>query len=159
MGEIVSIVYSPRDIEAKPADCYARVAVPAAVLVEGHGIEGDRKGGSRTRQLNVMAAATLGRLAAEGFATGPGQMGEQLVLAGVDVDGLEPGQRLRLGEEAVVEVLSRRTGCDRFEHIQGQPRGSVAGRLGVMAAVVRGGTVRVGDPARVADGEASGAVP
>jgi len=39
-----------------------------------------------------------------------------------------------------------RHGCERFEAIQGRPREQAAGRLGVMARVVVGGPIRVGDP-------------
>jgi MOSC domain-containing protein YiiM len=76
-------------------------------------------------------------------------MGEQLVLAGLDFSTLAVGARLQLGEAAgaaVIEFVKNRTGCDRFEHIQGRPRESVAGRLGFMARVVAGGRIKVDDP-------------
>jgi MOSC domain-containing protein YiiM len=73
-------------------------------------------------------------------------MGEQIVVNGVEIDALPVGARIRLGEVAVVEVTSARTGCDRFEHIQGKPKKLVRGRLGVMARVVTGGPIAVGDP-------------
>ena len=84
MAELVSITYTPRDVERRPADRYARVPLGRATLVEGKGIAGDLKGGGRTRQLNVMRAETLAELAAEGRKTEPGEMGEQLVIAGLD---------------------------------------------------------------------------
>jgi MOSC domain-containing protein YiiM len=147
MGNVVSIVYTPSGIDPKPPEHYARVPLLEVVLVAGQGIEGDRKGGNRPRQLNLMSAATLNLLQAEGFQTGPGEMGEQIVLSGLPVDALQPGDRLRLGRSAVVEVVEPRTGCGRFEAIQGKLRDSVAGRLGVMAQVIEGGLLRVGDPA------------
>ena len=73
-------------------------------------------------------------------------MGEQIVVSGVALDRLAPGVRLRLGEEAVLEVIKPRTGCDRLRSIQGCTPAQVAGRLGVMARVLSGGTIRVGDP-------------
>src|SRR6266700_5929088 len=72
MGRVVSIVYTPGSVGARPADRYARVPLESAVLVAGHGIEGDRKGG-RKRHLNIMSAATLARLVAEGFRAAPGE--------------------------------------------------------------------------------------
>jgi MOSC domain-containing protein YiiM len=145
MPQIVSIVYTPASVtEPRPADRYARVPLATAELLEDRGIAGDRKG-SRNRQLNLMGAESLAALKKEGFKTAPGELGEQIVLAGVDVDRLPAGAQLRLGEIAIVEVVLPRTGCERFEAIQGHPRKSAAGRLGVMARVVRGGTIRVGD--------------
>jgi MOSC domain-containing protein YiiM len=72
-------------------------------------------------------------------------MGEQIVVSGIAVDQLAAGIRLRLGQEVVIEVLKPRTGCDRLRHIQGCMPAEVAGRLGVMARVLVGGTIQVGD--------------
>jgi MOSC domain-containing protein YiiM len=149
MGRIVSIVYTPDGVDPRPPDHYARVPVAAATLTAGRGIDGDRKGAGRGRQLNVMAAHTLAQLRAEGLKTEPGEMGEQIVVEGVDADGLAAGTRLRLGDEAILEVAQPRTGCARFQHIQSRPPSAVSGRLGVMARVVVGGVIRVGDAVEI----------
>jgi MOSC domain-containing protein YiiM len=150
MSELVSIVYKPKDAVAS-GEGYARVPLREARLVEDHGIEGDAKGGSGGRQLNIMAAESLRQLAGDGFRTAAGQLGEQLILAGLDVDALPSGARVRIGESACVEVVEPRTGCGRFEQYQGKLRQDAAGRLGVMARVLKGGMIRVGDPARRVD--------
>lgn len=147
MANVVSIVYRPKKT-GRPQDRYERVPAARVRLVEFAGIEGDMKGGSTKRQLNVMLAETLAELAGEGFRVAPGEMGEQIVLAGVDPAALAEGARLKLGE-AVIEVGIPRTGCARFEMIQGQPRGNAKGRLGVLATVVSGGEVAVGDAVEV----------
>ena len=148
MPQVVSIVYTPSPPGPRPQDRFERVAVERAQLVENHGIEGDAKGRPGTREVNVMCAEVLAELAAEGFQTAPGEMGEQVVIAGVPAAALAPGVRLQLGG-AVIEVILPRTGCARFEHIQGRPKQSGQGRLGVMARVVSGGEVAVGDEVRV----------
>jgi len=149
MPRLVSIVYSPEGGEARPAGHYARVPLERTTLVENHGITGDRKGGSGQRQLNVMHAEALAELQAEGFKTSPGEMGEQLVIAGIEPSALTMGTRLKIGETAVIEVNIPRTGCGRFEHIQGKVKQQAAGRLGVLATVTTGGTIAVGDEVRV----------
>ena len=148
MPQIASIVYSPELNERQPDDYYLRVPVTLAHLVAGHGIQGDRKGSSPERGLNVMSAEILAGLAREGFRTGPGQMGEQIVLSGLDFSTLAAGTRLQLGA-ATIEFISNRTGCSRFEHIQGHPRETVAGRVGFMARVLTGGRIKLGDPVSV----------
>jgi MOSC domain-containing protein YiiM len=147
MPTLTSIVYSPNDGTPDPEDHYFRVPLDQATLTTKGGIQGDRKGRQPDRQLNVMGASTLAALAAQGFQTGPGQMGEQLVLADLDVDALAPGDQVQIGSSAIIEVVKARTGCDRFEHIQGLPR--TAARLGVMARVVAAGDIRVGDSVTV----------
>jgi len=152
MAHLTSIVYCPAHDYQEPADQYLRVPVSNADLIAGHGIQGDRKGSNPDRGLNVMSAEILAELAREGFMTGPGQMGEQLVIAGLDFSTLAPGTRLQLGQAAggaVIEFVKNRTGCERFEHIQGRPRETVAGRVGFMASVVSGGRIKVGDPVSV----------
>ena len=145
MAHVVSIVYTPRDVpERKPQDRYARVSLQSAKLVEGGGIAGDAKGTSATRQLNIMFAESLAELAKEGFKTAPGEMGEQIVVAGLDPATIVEGTRLKFGE-AIVDINIPRTGCDRFEMIQGKPRLEAKGRLGMIATVVSGGEIAVGD--------------
>src|SRR6516162_9926816 len=99
-------------------------------------IVADRKGGRSERQLNGMAAEILAQLCDEGFHTAPGEMGEPLVASAIQLNELAEGARLRIGIEAVKEVVKPRTGCARFEHIQHCSRSDVAGRLGVMARVL-----------------------
>jgi MOSC domain-containing protein YiiM len=149
MGHVVSIVYKPAHLPAKPAERYTREPLAEARLIAGHGIEGDCKAGTPGRHINLMSAQALARLAEAGFRAGPGQMGEQVIVAGVEVEQLRPGDRLFLGADACLEVEKPRTGCQRLEDIQGRPRAALAGCLGVMMRVLTGGVVRVGDPVRV----------
>jgi MOSC domain-containing protein YiiM len=149
MSEIFSIVYTPANVERHPQDFYARVPLQKATLSVRYGIEGDLKGKQPDRQLNVMSYETLQQLSGEGFQTAPGQMGEQLTLKGLDVNALNPGDQIQLGEAARIEILKARTGCDRFEHIQGKSPDLVQGRMGMMARVVADGVIQVGDPVRV----------
>jgi MOSC domain-containing protein YiiM len=147
VAQVVSIVYRPRN-SGRPQDRYAREPLERAQLIELQGVAGDAKGGSGDRQLNVMLAESLAELAAEGFQTTPGAMGEQIVLSGLDPAALAPGTRLKLGP-AVIEIGIPRTGCARFEVIQGKPRQSAKGRLGAMARVISSGEVAVGDAVEV----------
>lgn len=154
-ARVVSIVYTPfKTAERRPQGHYARVAAERVTLAEFKGIVGDAKGGSGKRQLNIMSAETLDRLNEEGFQTDPGEMGEQIVVSGIELESLPVRSRFRLGA-AVVEVTLPRTGCDRFERIQGMPKESVKGRLGVLAKVVTGGEVAVGDPVELLPTEAA----
>src|SRR5262249_23520318 len=137
--------YTPGDVERRPADHCARVPVERATVVEQRGNFGDMKGTGGNRQLNVMRAETLAEVAAEGRKTGPGEMGEQLVIAGLDPADPVQGTRLRLGAEVVIEIGKPREPCERFAHIQETTIASGIGRIGVLARVVAGGGIAVGD--------------
>ena len=149
MPQIVSIVYKPSNLEKRPADYYSRLAIDCAELVTGSGILGDTKGKPSDRQLNIMFDEKVAELKREGFLTEPGQLGEQIVIKGLSVDKMQPGTQLRMGDSAVVELLEERTGCGRFEHIQGHPKELATGRLGYMARVVADGEIAVGEPVMV----------
>jgi molybdopterin adenylyltransferase len=145
MISITSIVYKPESADSDPEDHYIRIPLNSANLVAGYGIEGDRKGGNPKRNLNIMSYETLETLREDGFSTLPGQMGEQIVIQGIDVGKLAEGAQLQIGDQALVEVVSHRTGCERFEGIQGKSPKLAAGRIGVMAKVITGGKIAVGD--------------
>jgi xanthine dehydrogenase accessory factor len=148
MTQIASIVYKPAGVD-EPQDDYLRVDLDEANLIAGYGIEGDVKGGNPNRNLNIMSYETLTNLRTRGFYTEPGQMGEQIVIHQLDVDNLPAGARVQLGDSAVIEVVKPRTGCDKFERLQDRKREEAAGQMGVMAKVLVGGQIRVGDPVKV----------
>jgi MOSC domain-containing protein YiiM len=155
MAHLVSIAFTPANVERHPTDRYARVPTNLARLVEQRGIEGDVKGRGGRRQLNLMFAEVVAQLADEDFHTDPGELGEQLVVAGLGVTMLPVGARLHIGSEAIVEVTMPREPCNRFARVQGQPMELGIGRIGVMARVVRGGNIAVGDTVELASAVAS----
>ncbi len=151
MTQIASIVFKPAGVD-EPDDDYLRVDLDEAMLVAGYGIDGDIKGGNPSRQLNIMSYETLTNLRGRGFYTEPGQMGEQIVIHQLDVDNLPPGSRVQLGDHAVIEVIKQRTGCEKFERLQRHQRTDVAGEMGVMAKIIIGGKIHVGDLVKVLEG-------
>ncbi len=110
------------------------------------------------RQVHLIHAELHDELEARGFDVSAGQMGENVTTRGVDLLGLPRGTRLRLGDEAVVEVTGLRNPCkqldgfrpglmqavlDRDEH------GNLVRKAGVMGVILAGGEVRPGDRIRV----------
>ncbi len=152
MASIYSIVYFPEDMSydldlGKKKEAYLRVPVERATLVVGRGIRGDRKGRNPDRQLNLLSLEWLESLKPRGYKTAPGEFGEQIIVAGLAVEDLAPGARLQLGSTSVIEVIKPRTGCSRLEAAQGQPVMTAGiGRLGILAKVIHGGEIQVGDP-------------
>jgi hypothetical protein len=138
-------------------------------LLAGRGVDGDAHLGrtvqhrSRVardpsqpnlRQVHLIHGELLDELRAHGFDVAPGVMGENVTTRGVDLLGLPNGARLRLGEEAVVEVTGLRNPCvqlDRFQPglmaavLDRDDRGNLVRKAGVMAVVLTSGEVRPGD--------------
>ncbi|HET6962001.1 MAG TPA: MOSC domain-containing protein [Terriglobia bacterium] len=75
-----------------------------------------------------------------------------MIVAGLAVESLEPGTRVQLGNEACIEITKSRTGCDRLELAQGRSIEGL-GSIGVLAKILAGGTIGVGDPVTVIEYE------
>ena len=150
MASIYSIVYKPAPpVNEDRSGDYLRAPLRQATLVAGQGIQGDHKGGHHPdRQLNLLSQEWLEAVAQKGYKSAPGQFGEQMIISGLAVETLAPGARLQLGDQATIEVVNARTGCARFEAAQGKTVLGL-GALGVMARVITGGEVRVGDTVKV----------
>ena len=139
-------------------------------LLEGLGVEGDAHLGvtvkhrSRVakdptvpnlRQVHLIHAELHDELRAQGFELAPGEMGENVTTRGLDLLGLPTGTRLRLGDDAVVEVTGLRNPCRQLDGLQKglmaatldrDADGNLVRKAGIMAIVIAGGEVRPGDP-------------
>ena len=67
-----------------------------------------------------------------------------MIIEGIDVLNISPGAQLKLGPQAVIEVTKARTGCERLALVQ--PQAPELDYIGVLAKVVTGGAIQVGDP-------------
>ena len=146
MAQINSIVYQPEDQKYREHQSdYLRIPLESAMLIAGHGIQGDQKAGKHPdRQLNLLSYEWLQNAGQQGYRANPGEFGEQIVIANLALDKLDPGTRLQIGSQAVVEIVKPRTGCDRLQSAQPLPVKEL-GPIGMMARVVQGGEIRPGD--------------
>jgi MOSC domain-containing protein YiiM len=150
MITVKSIVYKPKGEKSDSSSSgYLRRSLDQAMLAEGHGIEGDRKGGNPNRNLNVMDELTQAELAAEGYPTGAGVLGENIILGGINLRTLPEGTQLRLGDEAVIRLGALRVPCEQLTPLDARMPESVHGRVGWMCSVVKAGRIKVGDPVEI----------
>lgn len=111
-----------------------------ANLLIDSGLEGcahARPGGRR--QVLLVDRETL-----EAMDLAPGVIRENITTEGINVNGLEPGQRLRVGL-TLLEVTAVCTPCDQLEKIRPGLRREIYGRRGMLCKVIEGGTIRPGD--------------
>ena len=114
-------------------------------LVANFGLEGDRHAGRPRRQVSILNAETVRELAARGMPVEPGVLGENITVEGMPVMQLSDGARLRIGD-AEIEITGDRPACKEMLEIHADALKAMVGRAGKMARVVKGGTVRPGDP-------------
>ena len=124
--------------------------VDSATFIEGFGIEGDRhavKSGARTvRQVLLMDEDTL-----EGFGLGIGQVRENVTVRGIDQHDVSAGQRLALGDDVIVEITQFCAPCERMEEVRPGLREELFEQRGMLATVISGGAVNVGDQVQVVE--------
>ncbi len=148
---------------------FSKETAAAIHLQAGLGVEGDTHAGTTVqhrsrvardpnqpnlRQVHLIHGELFAELRERGFAVSAGQMGENVTTTGVDLLGLPTGTRLRLGDEATVEITGLRNPCAQLDHFQPglmtavlgrDAQGNLVRKAGVMAVVVAGGAIRPDD--------------
>lgn len=161
-GRVVSVSLSARHD-------FSKDRVQSVRLLQGLGIEGDAHAGvtvqhrSRVavdpsqpnlRQVHLIHAELFAELAAKGFAVVPGNLGENIATAGIDLLALPRDTVLRLGSQAMVQVTGLRNPCSQIEafrpgllaNVVGKDdKGEIVRKAGIMSIVLAGGVVREGD--------------
>ncbi len=129
--------------------------VPEAVAVEGRGFEGcrhfQRMGGPHRQRLLKRQLLLLDEASREALRVEIGALKENVLIAGLALDSLPPGQRLALGDEVVVELTEPCTPCWKLDALRPGLLSESWGRRGQLAQVLRGGRVREGDTVRLLD--------
>ncbi len=141
-------------------------------LLAGLGVEGDAHAGATVRhrsrvaadptqpnlrQVHLLPVELLEALHGHGFEVRPGDMGENVTTAGVDLHALPTGTLLRLGGQALVALTGLRNPCGQIngllpgllDEVRTITADGVVRRAGVMAVVLESGAVAVGDPVAV----------
>lgn len=134
------------DIRLNVAKGEAMQVVQSVQVAAGVGLVGDRhakKGGSR--QILLLAQSVL-----EKHSLQPGQLRENITVQGVDLESLDQGDSLAIGdiEFTVGELCDP---CENMDAIRPGMRGAIQGERGLFLTPVTDGTLRVGDGFRIVD--------
>jgi MOSC domain-containing protein YiiM len=136
--KIVSIALSKRKGTRK-------IQVRKALVVEGHGIQGDAHAGAWHRQISFLDAGQIEKCRADGLDVSFGDFAENIATEGIDWKRVPLGTRLRLGGSAVVEVTQIGKECHKRCAIYYQAGDCIMPREGVFARVLQGGSICCGD--------------
>jgi MOSC domain-containing protein YiiM len=129
-------------------------------FLDANGLEGDRQRhlrfhGGPERALCLFPLELILELQAEGHPVFPGSVGENVTVTGLVWSRIEPGTRLSLGDEALVEITSYTKPCKTiaasfsggdFKRISQKVR---PGESRIYARVLRPGRLAVGHAVRL----------
>ncbi|MGI6596677.1 MAG: molybdenum cofactor synthesis domain-containing protein [bacterium] len=115
------------------------------VLMAGHGLKGDAHAGPWHRQVSLLAQESVDKMIAKGLKLVPGDFGENLTTEGLDLPTLPIGTRLRVGDEALLEVTQIGKKCHHGCAIYQQVGDCIMPREGIFTRVLLGGKVKRGD--------------
>jgi len=119
--------------------------VQQAEAVTNFGLKGDRHAlADSSRQILLIEKETLDTLRLK-----PGEVKENITTTGVELMKLTYGDKLRLGNDVMLEMTSACSPCNRMDEIRQGLLREIAGRRGMLARVVHGGIVSRGDSVSV----------
>jgi MOSC domain-containing protein YiiM len=143
---IISINISPGGIPKRP--------VPS-IRVSDAGLEGDghhhEKHQTPLQAVCIQDIEKLEELNREGYALEPGSTGENLTVAGLHVNALPVGTVLKFENGVILMLTKVRRPCYVLDAISPRLKEDIAGRCGLYARVLRGGSFTCAETIRVID--------
>jgi MOSC domain-containing protein YiiM len=109
------------------------------LAIESQGLEGCAHGNPPRREVLLVSKEHLDALGVE-----PGAIRENVTVEGVDVHSWPVGQRVQVGG-AILEITMVCDPCQRMDELRAGLRSELDGRRGMLAHVVDGGEIAVGD--------------
>ena len=156
-------------VSRDPGHRFSKPVTEQIQLRAGWGVEGDAHAGVHVqhrfdqaadptrpnlRQVHLIHSELLTELRQRGFPVAPGQLGENITTAGIDLLALPRGTQLHIGNTAVIEVTGLRNPCHQINDFHPgllkavlgrDPDGRLIRKAGVMATITTSGPVQPGD--------------
>ena len=127
--------------------------VASGVLRQGHGLEGDAHAGPGLRQVSMLSIEEIEGAEAVSGACGvdfrPGIFAENITIEYMDLSKLRVGDKIALGEEAVLEISQIGKDCHGGCSVAREAGLCIMPKQGIFATVEKGGAIRVYDMVRV----------
>ena len=126
-----------------------KAQVQQATIIKNHGLEGDAHAGPWHRQVSFLAAESIETARNNGFEVTFGDFAENITTEGIKLWELPVGTRLKLGENALVEVTQIGKECHDRCAIYKQVGDCVMPREGIFVKVLEGGIIVPADGIRI----------
>lgn len=147
-GRIFSINYSK-------VKGVSKEAIRKTRLIENFGLEQDAHSGPGLRQVSLLAIESIRKqiecpkAKKKNIIPGPGDFAENITTEGLDLAQLNIGVKVRVGEEAILEISKIGKECHRYCAVYQKLGDCIMPREGIFARVLEGGEIAVGDAVEV----------
>lgn len=122
-----------------------KVNVQSAILKEDYGIVGDAHAGTKNRQVSLLAIESIEKMRAKGLKVKAGDFAENITTDGIDLLSLNLADKVRLGDDVIVEISQIGKECHSRCAIYYQAGDCVMPKEGIFAKVIAGGQIETGD--------------
>lgn len=119
--------------------------VGSGFLEEGFGLKGDAHGGDWHRQISLLSVEQIGTMKAKGLDVKAGSFAENLTTSDFDLGLVKVGDRLKIGDSAILEVTQIGKECHTRCAIYNKIGECIMPEQGVFARIISGGEVKTGD--------------
>jgi MOSC domain-containing protein YiiM len=116
-----------------------------AVLKDDFGIIGDSHVGTKKRQVSLLAEESIKKMRDKGLKVKPGDFAENITTEGIDLLKLGIGTKIKVGENAILEISQIGKDCHSRCSIYYQAGDCIMPREGIFAKVLTSGIIKPGD--------------
>lgn len=127
--------------------------VESAELKEDFGIIGDAHAGTQNRQVSFLAEESIEKMRKKGLKLKSGDFAENITTLGVNLLGLNLKDKLRIGENIILEISQIGKECHTRCAIYYQAGDCVMPTDGIFAKVIKGGVIKPNDNIEVIENE------
>ena len=137
IGRVVSINISEhKGISKKPVN---------SCLINSFGLEGDAHSGKWHRQVSLLSKESINKMRKKGFNISSGSFAENITTEGIDLLKISIGNRLKIGNDVILEVSQKGKVCPRPCSIYYKIGDCIMPKEGIFAKVIKPGKVKAGD--------------
>ena len=120
--------------------------VQEANAISGLGLEGDRS----AYEGNLRQVLFVDKEILDGAGLAPGQVKENITVTGLNVAETKLGQVFTIGDSITLEAVGDCEACSKMDAIRLGLKDQLQGKRGMLAKVINGGSIKIGDSITVA---------
>lgn len=144
-GKIVAVCRSEKKGTVK-------TEIAEGLLIEDFGLEKDAHSGKWHRQISLLGIESINKMRDKGYQLSFGDFAENLTVEGIVLYQLPLGTKLKVGENALLEVTQIGKECHQDCEIRKKIGDCVMPREGIFTRVLKGGKVKSGNGIEVVSG-------